>query len=275
MPAMKSVVSWHRFVTKYRNAPPLRYASGLRHHVKKGVCCPMHSHSAIEIVYHPKGRGITRLANGRYVAFTEGSVVVYAPEERHDQTLDCDGEDLCVMLAVPSRHRGVPSQGFTVERVEDAAVIEDIRLLSQGRVKLTANEQAIFNFRVTSTLFALLHLARTKEEESAHGMERYVQKAEQYVRDHFATLVTLKEAAEHAGIGYDHLRHAVKSLRGRSLVRYLTEVRIERAKTLLSHSQLSLKEIATLCGFRDEYYFSAVFRRFARMPPGRYRAGQY
>ena len=50
--------------------------------------------------------------------------------------------------------------------------------------------------------------------------------------------------------------------------------RIERAKTLLVHSQLSLKQIATLCGFRDEYYFSAVFRRFADLPPGRYRARQ-
>ena len=174
---MKSIDSWHRFATKHRNAPPLRYVSGLRHQVKQGVYCPMHSHSAVEIVFHPKGRGITRLRKGRSVAFDEGSVVVYAPGERHDQTLDCDGEDLCVMLAVSSCHRGVPSQGFHVERVEDAAVIEDIRLLSHGRVKLAPTEQAIFNFRATSTLFALLHLARAKEEERAHGVERYAQKS--------------------------------------------------------------------------------------------------
>jgi AraC-like DNA-binding protein len=199
--------------------------------------------------------------------------VVYAPGERHDQVMDSQGEDLCVTLTVSPRHRGVPRHGFTVGRVEDAAVVEDIRLLSQGRVELAPTEQAVFNLRATSTLYALVHLALTRYEEDTHGSVRYVQKAEQYVRHHFATLVTLREAAEHAGIGYDHLRHAVKAVRGRSLVRYLTEVRIERAKTLLvHHSQLSLKQIATLCGFRDEYYFSAVFHRFAGMPPGRYRA---
>jgi len=223
-------------------------------------------------VYHPRGSGVTRLENDGHFVFHEGSAVVYAPEERHDQVMDCEGEDLCVTLAVSPRQRGVPRHCFTVARVEDAAVVEDIRLLSQGRVKLAPTEQAIFNLRATSTLYALLHLARTRDEESTHGMERYVQKAEQYVRDHFTTLVTLREAAEQAGIGYDHLRHVVKALRGRSLVRYLTEVRIERAKTLLVHSQLPLKQIATLCGFRDEYYFSAVFRRIAGMPPGRYRA---
>jgi AraC-like DNA-binding protein len=269
---MDSPSSWNRFIARYMNGPPLRFVSGVRHLVKQGVCCAMHSHSAIEIVYHPRGRGITRLAKDRHIAFHEGSVVVYAPEERHDQVMDCEGEDLCVALAVSPRHRGVPRHCFTVEHVEDAAVVEDIRLLSQGRVKLDPTEQAVFNLRATSTLYALAHLARARDEQNAHGAERYVQKAEQYVRDHFATLVTLREAAEHAGISHDHLRHAVKALRGRSLVCYLTEVRVERARTLLVHSQLTLKQIAVLCGFRDEYYFSSVFRRVARIPPGHYRA---
>jgi AraC-like DNA-binding protein len=241
--------------------------------MKRGASCQMHSHPGIEIVYHPRGSGVTHLKNGK-LAFGEGSVVVYGPEERHDQIMDHDGEDLCVTLAVPTRYRGIPQECFIVPRVEEAVVVEDIRFLSQGRVKLTPAEQAIYNLRATSTLYALVHLARALNQEKAHGTAQYVEKAEQYVRDHFATLVTLREAAEYAGIGYDHLRHAVAALRGRSLVRYLTEVRIDRAKTLLVHSQLSLKQIATLCGFRDEYYFSAVFRRFARMPPGRYRACQ-
>ena len=272
---MDSLSFWARFVSRYKNAPPLTYLSGVRHLVKRGVCCPMHSHPAIEMVYHPRGRGITRLEKDRDVAFSEGSVVVYAPGQRHDQVMDSEGEDLCVTLAVSPRHRGVPRHCFTVGRVGEAAVVEDMRLLSRGRVDLNPTEQAIFNLRATSTLYALVHLARTRYEENTHGTERYVQKAEQYVRDHFATLVTLREAAEHAGIGYDRLRHAVKALLGRSLVRYLTEVRIERARTLLvHHSQLSLKQIATLCGFRDEYYFSAVFHRSASMPPGRYRAHQ-
>ncbi len=271
---MESLASWNRFISRHLDAPPLRYVSGVRLSVKQGVSCQMHSHPAIEIVYHARGSGITRLEGERHVSFQEGSVVVYSPGERHDQVMDCEGEDLCVTLAVSPRHRGVPRHCFTVGRVEDAAVVEDIRLLSQGRVKLAPAEQAALNLRATSTLYGLLHLALTQDEKSTRGMERYVQRAEQYVRDHFATLVTLREAAEHAGIGYDHLRHMVKALRGRSLVHYLTEVRIERAKTLLSHSQLTLKEIATLCGFRDEYYFSAVFRRVVFMPPGRYRASR-
>jgi AraC-like DNA-binding protein len=269
---MDTLAEWVNFVSRYMNAAPLPYLSGVRHFVKPGVCCAMHSHASVEIVYHPRGKGITRLENDQNISFDEGAVVIYAPEERHDQVMDTEGEDCCFTMAVSPRYRGVPRRGFTVTRVEDAVLIEDMRLLSQGRVKLAPLEQAVYNLRATSTLSARGHLAHTQHEERAQGAERYVQKAEQYIRNHFATLVTLREVAEFTGIGYDHLRHAVKALRGRSLVQYLSEVRIERAKTLLVHSQLSLKQIASLCGFRDEYYFSAVFHRFTRVPPGRYRS---
>ena len=269
---MTALASWSGFVDRHRNSPPLAYLSGVRSVVRQGVCCGMHSHQAIEIVYHPRGRGVTRLEGNRQVPFEEGTVVVYAPNERHDQVMDCEGEDLCITLAVPMRSRGIPRQLFTVARIDDASVIEDIRILSQGRVELTPIEQAIFNLRATSTLYALVHLALARRDEIDPGAEHYVRKAEQYVREHFADITTLRQAADFAGIGYDHLRHLVKASRKRSLVQYLTEIRLERAKTLLLHSRLPLKQIAALCGFRDEYYFSAVFRRHVRTPPGRYRS---
>lgn len=230
----------------------------------------MHSHREIEIVYHPSGRGVTRLKNDQAVGFVESDIVVYAPDEMHDQVLEVEGEDWCLRIGVPHGLRDVPKKCFSVPGVQDASILEDIRTLSLGRV--SPAEQTIFNLRATSTLYALVHLAGTRSHEKEDGAKRYVLKAEHYIRDHFSSLKTLREVAEHAGIGYDHLRHAFKEQRGRSLVRYLNEVRMDRAKTLLAHSQLPLKQVATLCGFRDEYYFSAVFRDFAGKPPGRYRA---
>lgn len=251
------------------------FVNGLRHLLQPGVCCDFHSHESIEIVYHPTGKGVTRLEKQRVLPFEEGDAIVYAPEEKHDQVMETSGEDLCLQIALPRGSRGAPRTGFRVNGIQDATVIEDIRLLSRGRVRPSAAEQAIINLRVTSTLFALIHLASLHHARTeARAPERYVREAEKYLRDHFATIQSLREVAEAVGIGYDHLRHLFKTHRGRSLVSYLTEVRLERAKTVLIHSRVPLKQVATLCGFRDEYYFSAVFRRFTRMPPGRYRAGR-
>jgi transcriptional regulator GlxA family with amidase domain len=55
------------------------------------------------------------------------------------------------------------------------------------------------------------------------------------------------------------------------MIRWLNEVRLKRARSLLIHSRLPIKQVAALSGFRDEYYFSAVFRRFHRLAPSAYR----
>jgi len=270
---IKNLAAWAQFVARRVNGPPLVFLSGMRHVVGHGVCCVKHSHHAIEIVYHPRGRGITRLGmENRAVKFDQGDVVVYAPDEIHDQVMEREGEDLCVAIALPRGRHKVPAACFSVPKVEDAPIIEDIRLLSRGGVGLDPTEQAIFNLRATSTLYALVHLACARAGEDRDGTQDHVLKAEHYIRDHFATIKALPEVAEAIGISYDHLRHVFKAERKRSLVRYLNEVRMERAKTLLIHSRLPLKQVAAMCGFADEYYFSASFHRSAQMPPGRYRA---
>jgi AraC-like DNA-binding protein len=157
--------------------------------------------------------------------------------------------------------------------VQDASVLQDLRTLSRGQVRPSPAEQAIFNLRVTSALYALVNLACTRRHENEENSSlRHVQRAEHYIGAHFSTIKTLREVAEAIGVSYDHLRHAYKELRSKNLVRYLNEVRIDRARTLLVHSRFPLKQVATMCGFRDEYYFSTVFRQFAGVPPGRYRA---
>lgn len=267
------MTSWSRFLVRQAKAPPLVFIHGVRHTVSCGVPCGMHSHRALEIVYHPVGRGVTRMEDGRTIAFNEGDAVIYAPRERHDQIMEREGEDLCVQLAVPSRGRAMPGHGLHISSVADSAVIEDLRLLSRGHVQITPTEQAMFNLRATSTLLALVHQAcnRTRQE-TRNNSKNYVLKAEQYMRGHFATIESLRRVAEHVGISQDHLRHAFQALRKKSMVRYLNEIRVDRAKTLLIHTRLPLKQIATMCGFNDPYYFSAVFQNFAKTSPGRYRS---
>jgi transcriptional regulator GlxA family with amidase domain len=58
------------------------------------------------------------------------------------------------------------------------------------------------------------------------------------------------------------------------MVRHLARIRVDRAKELLAHSPLSLREIAARCGFASEQYLCAVFARLEGMPPGAFRAAR-
>jgi len=264
---------WTTLASGLAFAPPLKFVHGMRHTVTHGVCCEVHRHREIEIVFHPTGRGVSRTDGTPDTPFAAGDAVVYAAGQLHDQVMAAPGEDFCVQIGAPASSRTVPRTGFLVAAIEEPSLLDDLRALSQDRVQISRPEQVILNLRATSVLCALIHLASMRQPAIAPNRpEHYVRAAEQFIRENFATIRSLRGVAGAAGIGYDHLRHLFKERRGRSLVQYLNEVRMERAKTLLVHSRLPLKQIASMCGFHDEYYFSAVFRRHVRIPPGRFRA---
>ena len=58
---------------------------------------------------------------------------------------------------------------------------------------------------------------------------------------------------------------------GKSIREYVTELRIEDAKSLLKHTSLSSTEIAYSVGFSDSNYFSSVFKESTGLTPIAYR----
>ncbi len=252
---------------------PFKFVTGMRHTVDPASYCPPHSHTSLEIVYHPVGIGETRLPDRSLsVPFQNQSVVIYDPGEVHDQRVQTDGEDFCVQIALPAGCRLFPQGCLHLPGLEAPALIEDFRLLSQGYGPLREMEQTAYDFRATAVLFALIdfHCAQARREV-APPSERYVLKAEEYIREHLLELRDVSEVAKAVGISSHYLRHLFKAQRGKSLIRHINEMRIVRAKALLSHSRVPLKQIASLCGFADEYYFSTTFRALTGHSPGGYR----
>ena len=267
---LKSAI-WKTSLAHYAGQKPLIFVSGLIHSVPRGYTCGLHSHPAVEIVYHPAGRGETRMA-GRSIPFQEGSAVIYAPQEIHDQSMASEGQDLCVQIALPgSMHRKLDG-GFFVPRVGQPWLIAEIQNLCRSRAQPGGLEQRIFDLRASAVLLALVDIAtKASQEDALPPSERHVMQAEQFMGEHFASIHSLRDVAEHVGVSHDHLRHLFSKARGRPLVRHLNELKVARAKVLLTNSPLPLKQIAATCGFKDEYYFSAVFRRLTNLSPGLYR----
>lgn len=270
---METLTTWADFLVSLEGRLPLEFVYGSRNPVKQTTGSGVHSHKTIEIVFHAAGSGRMLLPEGRSLAFPERSVVIHAPMEPHNQSMDEDGEDICVHLAVPHTEALSAAQSVCIDAIDELAILEDLEFLGRGHPRPDPIEKSILNLRATSLLMTLLRqvLLTTSTLDSPQTDERYVLLAEKHMRDHYQTIASIRSVAESTGIGYDHLRHLFKTLRGKSLIRYLNEIRIGQAKSLLVHSRVPIKQIATLCGFRDEYYFSAVFRNFVGLPPLQYR----
>lgn len=178
------------------------------------------------------------------------------------------GEDVCLHLELP---RGFKPTGCLHVPNPHRLQMQEADFLGTGRTAARPDEQALLNLRATALLLSLIQSVRTNQHPPVSAGNIHVNRAENYIRNRFATIQSINEVSVHAGISADHLRHRFKALHGKSLVTFLKEIRIERAQSLLLHSRLPLKEISRLCGFRDEHYFSAVFARNQGIPPGHYR----
>ena len=265
---------WSRLLDAQASARPLSFMLGMRHEAP--LYCPAHSHPAIEIAYHHGGSGVTTLEGQQELRYAEGSVVIYPPDEKHDQTMETPGEDLCIQLSLP-RGKCPPKGLLYIDCIESASMEMEIEELARGRTNIDAREKAVLNLRATALLMTLLysHFSKPSRNNAQNPMETHVLLAEKYIHDNFQGIQSMEEIARFVGISHDHLRHLFKAIRGTSLIRHLNETRIERAKSLLVCSRLPMKQIASICGFRDEYYFSAVFRKLVKLPPLRYRTSAW
>ncbi|MFD0715010.1 AraC family transcriptional regulator [Paenibacillus sp. GCM10027626] len=70
---------------------------------------------------------------------------------------------------------------------------------------------------------------------------------------------------------YEHLCHIFKRYSGTTIVNYITQLRIQRAKHLLLYTDATVAEIAADVGYNDPFYFSRMFKRLEGSAPQNYR----
>lgn len=80
-----------------------------------------------------------------------------------------------------------------------------------------------------------------------------------------------KDIEAHLHMNFDYLNRLFKTQIGLTIFEYLKIFRINKAKELLTNSNMKMYEIAELTGFPNEYHFSRVFTRTVGISPGKYR----
>ncbi len=86
-----------------------------------------------------------------------------------------------------------------------------------------------------------------------------------------ARALSLDELSAAAAVSSGHLCRVFRDRFGVGPVTAFKLLRLARAATLLSQSDLPITSIARSCGFADPEHFSHRFRRVYHSPPGRYR----
>lgn len=92
-----------------------------------------------------------------------------------------------------------------------------------------------------------------------------------YLDEHYRKKISLKTLSGEFGLNQDYLGKIFKRSTGTSVNSYLSKRRVEEACSLMINTRLNISEIADVCGFSDQTYFSTIFRKITGVAPTDYR----
>lgn len=98
-----------------------------------------------------------------------------------------------------------------------------------------------------------------------------VRKAIEFIKNNYYKDLTLQSVASEIFISSGYLSQIFKQETGVNFVDYLNKYRIEKSKCLISELHLKNYEVAEKVGFRDEKYFSQMFKKYVGFTPSEFR----
>ncbi|MBR6263488.1 MAG: helix-turn-helix domain-containing protein [Prevotella sp.] len=155
--------------------------------------------------------------------------------------------------------------GFSVEMIE----------LYKNALK-AANEEAAYSQQllagIVNHLIGMMYsLERNIILNKNQTQVELINRARLKIRESLESDLTIQHLAEDLGVSYSNFRKLFKEYTGLSPALYQQDLKLQRAKELLSTTKLSIKEIAYRLNFDSPDYFSSKFRMKTGHKPSDFR----
>jgi len=114
----------------------------------------------------------------------------------------------------------------------------------------------------------VLWTAECLKEKESDKLNRSVIMAREFIKKNYREkALSLRMVSEYAGLSETHLSSIFAKQTGKTIIEYVTELRIEKAKNLLQETNLKVYEIAERVGFANAEYFSKTFKKVTGKSP--------
>jgi len=117
----------------------------------------------------------------------------------------------------------------------------------------------------------MLSMVHQKQDDIVSPQQRIVNSAIEFMNNNYQFPLTLIEIAQSINVSKNYFSQVFSSLMGIGPMKYLKQLRFDKAKALLKNPTLKIKEIAYMLGYINQLHFSAEFKKEMHCSPLAYR----
>jgi AraC-like DNA-binding protein len=231
-----------------------------------------------QLIYITKGEGSFESTNCKLTKIVSGTIILLFPEEWHtykpnkatgwdEHWIGFDGDYIRNLVKNDffSRKKPIREIGFNEQLVA---------LFKQGietaNYQKTAYQQVLAG--ITNLILGIIYYLEKNNSFRDKAIISQIEKARFLMRDSTEQAMTPEEIAQTLNLSYSWFRRVFKQYTGLSPAQYQMEIRIQKAKELLTSTMMPIKEIAFDLNFESVSYFVTFFKSRTGMSPKEYRS---
>ena len=241
---------------------------GFSFHLEVGLEFPLHTAAPGKamLAYLPEQELTRYLEQMDFQKFTPGTITTRTDFEGELESVREKGYGIDVSEQIEGCHCvGVPV--FDTERQVVAGfwATAPSSLLPVRHFEQIAEELRKGGQEITSRISSSSRCANRDSISSVIGQ------AQGIMQNNLNRPLYMEELAANLYVGYSWFRKVFKEQMGTTPAAYHQDLRLEKAKDLLSKTDLSVRQVSERLGFKTQNHFSALFKRKVGMPPSAWR----
>lgn len=231
--------------------------------------------SDYQLLYVAKGTADFKI-DGELMTIEEGSAVIYFPHQPqyYKYRLENNPEVYWLHFSGAQVETYLKSLDFVNGSLFNVGIKNEyIPIFEKIIRELQVRRKCFFELSNLYALELLSLMSRNMSEGSSniHRINEQLQNIIELMNKSFPQKQSVMEYAKLCNMSTCWFINCFRTYTGMTPQQYITDIRVAKAKELLSYSSLNISEIASIVGYDNPFYFSRIFKKNTGQSPREYR----